>query len=224
MERAWLERELAAGRSIEAIAREVRRDSSTVAHWVNKHGLASQHAPTHAAEGGVPRERLAALVAHGLTVRELAAQFGVGATTARYWLRKYGLRTQRARDISDDIARQAVIIRRCATHGWTAFVANGSRKHYRCRQCRVERVSARRRRVKALLVAEFGGCCALCGYDRYAGALQFHHLDPAEKSFSLAAVGVARSLEKARAEARKCVLMCANCHAEVEGGIATIPP
>jgi hypothetical protein len=34
--------------------------------------------------------------------------------------------------------------------------------------------------------------------------------------------GVARSLVRARAEARKCVLLCANCHAEVEAGMASV--
>ncbi len=28
-----------------------------------------------------------------------------------------------------------------------------------------------------------------------------------------------RSLSAARREARKCILLCANCHAEVEGGL-----
>jgi hypothetical protein len=83
-------------------------------------------------------------------------------------------------------------------------------------------VTARRRRVKRALVEEAGGRCVLCGYDRFPGALQFHHVDPATKSFALSVQGVARSLEKARAEAAKCVLICANCHAEVEGGLATI--
>ena len=82
--------------------------------------------------------------------------------------------------------------------------------------------AARRRRIKRQLIEEAGGGCILCGYDRFPGALQFHHLDPAQKSFALSVQGVARSLEKARAEAAKCVLMCANCHAEVEGGLATI--
>jgi hypothetical protein len=54
-------------------------------------------------------------------------------------------------------------------------------------------------------------------------ALQFHHLRPDEKQFSLGRKGVARSLEKARAEARKCVLLCANCHAEVEAGALGLP-
>jgi hypothetical protein len=45
------------------------------------------------------------------------------------------------------------------------------------------------------------------------------HLRPEEKQFSLGRKGVARSLAKARAEASKCLLLCANCHAEVEAGV-----
>jgi hypothetical protein len=77
--------------------------------------------------------------------------------------------------------------------------------------------------VKATLVSEAGGACQLCGYSRWIGALQFHHVDPAEKEFHIALRGVARSLARARAEAQKCVLLCANCHAEVEGGGVTLP-
>jgi hypothetical protein len=32
------------------------------------------------------------------------------------------------------------------------------------------------------------------------------------------------SFERLLAEARKCVLLCANCHAEVERGVTKIPP
>jgi 5-methylcytosine-specific restriction endonuclease McrA len=73
-----------------------------------------------------------------------------------------------------------------------------------------------------MLVDEAGGCCAVCGYDRYVGALHFHHLDPAQKSFQLGVAGLTRSLAAMRAEAAKCALLCSNCHAEVEGGIATL--
>jgi len=41
--------------------------------------------------------------------------------------------------------------------------------------------------------------------------------------FSLSEEGVTRSLARARAEAEKCVLLCAKCHAEVEAGVAAAP-
>jgi hypothetical protein len=62
----------------------------------------------------------------------------------------------------------------------------------------------------------------VCGYDRCAGALCFHHIDPATKSFPLTVAG-GRSLPALRAEARKCVLVCANCHAEIEAGLVPSP-
>jgi hypothetical protein len=108
--------------------------------------------------------------------------------------------------------------RLCATHGLTGF---GPRPDggWRCLKCRSEAVSRRRQRVKQILVAEAGGACALCGYSRCLRALEFHHVDPSDKQFTVAGRGVTRSLAKAREEARKCVLLCANCHVEVEAGV-----
>ncbi len=76
--------------------------------------------------------------------------------------------------------------------------------------------------VKQILVEDAGGRCINCGYDRCAAALTFHHLVPAEKSYTLSHRGVTRSLAEARLEARKCVLLCANCHAEVEAGLVSL--
>jgi hypothetical protein len=76
--------------------------------------------------------------------------------------------------------------------------------------------------VKEILVSEAGGKCRLCGYSRSLAALHFHHLDPGGKRFSLGREGITRSLAEMREEAEKCVLLCANCHAEVEAGIVTI--
>lgn len=87
----------------------------------------------------------------------------------------------------------------------------------------MNRVSARRRKVKEILIAEAGGRCAICGYDRFAGALHFHHVDPAQKEFAVSRNGATLGIETLRAEAAKCVVLCGNCHAEVEAGIAAIP-
>jgi transposase len=220
MDRVWLESELAKGRSIESIAREVGKDPSTVGYWVRKYGLSSRHADKHAARGGIDRDTLEALVVRGLSSYAIAGELGCCQATVRHWLKKHGLRTERARSSE---AQPDEIERTCTIHGRTSFVRYGRTDHYRCLRCRKERVVARRRKVKEILVAEAGGACSLCGYARYAGALQFHHLDPAAKQFGLGMRGVARALERCRAEAAKCVLLCANCHAEVEGGVARLP-
>jgi 5-methylcytosine-specific restriction endonuclease McrA len=115
------------------------------------------------------------------------------------------------------------VLRRCRAHGVTAFVLEG-RGYYRCKACRKQRVIEWRRRAKLRLVAEAGGRCVLCGYDRYIGALHFHHLDPSEKSFGLSVRGITRSIDRLRTEAEKCVLLCSNCHAEVEWGIVELQP
>jgi DNA-directed RNA polymerase subunit RPC12/RpoP len=141
-------------------------------------------------------------------------------------LARAGLRTQRAASLDSsrraraDGARR--VIRDCPRHGPGPF-ARDARGTYRCTRCSAEAVSKRRRKVKAILVAEAGGRCGLCGYERCVGALAFHHLDPETKTFGLAEGGLARSLADARAEAAKCILLCANCHAEVEAGITALP-
>lgn len=79
----------------------------------------------------------------------------------------------------------------------------------------------RRKEIKSILVAEAGGACCLCEYDRCNRALQFHHRDPELKAFSIARQ-TSISLDRARAEALKCVLLCSNCHAEVEDGLVDL--
>jgi transposase-like protein len=167
---------------------------------MDKDRLASKHA----ARGGIPRAQLEDLVAAGLSIRAIAERVGRSYATVQHWLTKYGLKTRRAAQPRGIEAR--TVQRECPVHGLTTFVKYSATDHHRCDQCRKDRVVARRRKVKALLVEEAGGSCQLCGYDRYTGALQFHHLDPSEKSFGLGLRGVARSLERCREEARKCVL------------------
>jgi len=216
---------LAEGCSLEEIGRRVDRHPSTVSYWLRKHGLAAGLREKHAAKGAPPRERLEELVAQGLSVRRIASEIGLSPTAARHWLRRYDLKTARALPRPARPGEQFLAM--CAVHGQTVFQRrdDGAR---RCLRCRSESVMRRRKFVKETLVAEAGGRCALCGYDRYLGALEFHHVDPSMKEFSVSRDGVTRSLDRARAEAQKCVLLCATCHAEVEGGVvsldARLPP
>ncbi len=59
--------------------------------------------------------------------------------------------------------------------------------------------------------------CFRCGYSVYCG-LDFHHIDPATKSFIVGNYLEHRPDELAE-EIMKCVLLCKNCHAEFHKGL-----
>jgi transposase-like protein len=219
-----LEAYLRRGLSLDAIGRLTGRHPSTVGYWVKRHGLAAVHRDRHAPKGGIDYQALAELVREGLSTREIAERIGFSQSTVRHWLRKHGLQTLFARREKSHGERGVHPDRvrlECGRHGLTDFWLD-ARGTYRCLRCRSEAVSRRRRRVKEILVADAGGACSLCGYDRHIGALQFHHRHGDTKEFGLSERGLTRSLQAVRSEAAKCVLVCANCHSELEAGIVRL--
>jgi 5-methylcytosine-specific restriction endonuclease McrA len=97
------------------------------------------------------------------------------------------------------------------------------RKYADRREVLIKAVAKRRRKIKALAIEYKGGKCEVCGYSKYQSALDLHHINPATKYFGIADKGYTRSWEKVRAELDKCILVCANCHREVEAGITQLP-
>lgn len=227
MTKEELERYLAEGRSLEQIGKRVGLEKSTVSYHVKKHGLKPVNTGRSANRGGLSEQTLRGLVREGLTLSEMARRLDRSVSTVRYWLKKYGhwpLASGRRRIAARQAREQGLkrVALECIHHGLTEFVLeNGSR--YRCLKCRRRGVIEWRRRAKLRLVQEFGGRCELCGYDEFLGALQFHHVDPEQKSFGLAMRGLTRSIEALREEAAKCVLLCANCHAKIEWGAEELP-
>jgi transposase-like protein len=225
VQREWLAARLEAGGSYEAIAREAGCSPSKMSYWASKHGLTSGYAARHAARGAPDAQALAALVEEGASVRAIGVALGRSPTTIRHWLGRFGIESPTARRRNEGAVAVAAeadeAILPCPTHGPTRHVRR--ERGLRCVACRSAAVSDRRRRVKQLLLDEAGGSCVVCGYDRCPAALHFHHLDPETKSFGLALTGVTLSIAAARAEASKCVVLCANCHAEVESGLTDVP-
>lgn len=85
-----------------------------------------------------------------------------------------------------------------------------------------EQVVDYRKRQKILAVEYKGGKCIICSYNKYVGALHFHHLEPSEKDFSIASAGKTIPFEKMKNELDKCVLVCGNCHSEIHAGLIDI--
>jgi len=86
----------------------------------------------------------------------------------------------------------------------------------------IRAVAKRRRKVKTLAIEYKGGQCQVCGYNKHQGALDLHHVSGSKK-FGIADKGYTRSWKKIKAELDKCILVCANCHREIEGGITQLP-
>lgn len=229
MDRLALKQMLDQGLSLAEIGRRFDRHESTVAYWVQKHGLETVNRVKVSPRGGLERWELERLVTRRLSIAEIASEVGRSKATVRHWLMRYGLRTngalgrrpQRDRALAH-AANLEVVVLTCRYHGDTEFWLN-ARGYYRCKQCRSEAVTRRRRRMKALLVEEAGGACSLCGYARSVRALHFHHVEPSQKRHEINARGAGMALARLRAEANKCVLLCANCHAEVEAGLVALP-
>jgi transcription elongation factor Elf1 len=83
--------------------------------------------------------------------------------------------------------------------------------------------SKRRKHLKHLAVLEGGGKCQICGYKKYSGALDFHHIDQKNKEFELSVRDLTRSWDRIKAEIHKCALLCSNCHREIHAGVTKLP-
>jgi transposase-like protein len=225
VDKASLELLLSQGLSLGEIGKRFGRDPSTVGYWVRKHGLQAANRDRHLPKGAPAREEVERLLAEGASIAKIARTLERSESSVKHWLDKWGLRTsqsvRRERAVEARRAGLAMTKLVCRHHGLTDFWLEG-RGSYRCLKCRGEWVARRRRKVKQILVAEAGGECRICGYDRCVTALQFHHLDPETKNFTLSYRGLTRSIAEMRSETAKCILVCANCHAEVEAGIVDV--
>ena len=72
-----------------------------------------------------------------------------------------------------------------------------------------------RQRIKQWSLDYKGRACQKCGYNRCLDALEFHHLNPLEKDFSISDRNVNSDWEAIKEELDKCILVCANCHREI---------
>jgi len=91
-----------------------------------------------------------------------------------------------------------------------------SRDRKYCYVCRpiTSEISERKRR-KELLVKMLGGHCIRCGYSKCIEALSFHHKNQSEKSFDISHNGgILNDWDMVVKEAKKCELLCLNCHSE----------
>ena len=88
-------------------------------------------------------------------------------------------------------------------------------KKYRERRRELDKKRGRRRYFteKTKAIKLLGGKCQICGYNKSLAALHFHHIDKKKEKIGRLFWGAKK--EKVMSELKKCILVCANCHAEI---------
>lgn len=81
-----------------------------------------------------------------------------------------------------------------------------------------------RKRTKIKLVEAFGNICCVCGQSFEPELYDFHHINPENKKFNISnSYSTCASWSLIVEEAKKCVMLCSNCHRLVEYGYTNLP-
>ena len=171
------------------------------------------------------KEKILELRKKGLTIDEIVKKLGCAKSTVSYHINNNGLGAKR---ITKKIIDEMNIF--YLTHSLeetsknfnvsistiTKYCENKRIKSNKTRKQIVAiAVTNRRKKVKKLAIEYKGSFCERCGYNKCDGALEFHHLDPNEKDFSISSSGNTRAWELIKKELDKCIMVCANCHREI---------
>jgi len=92
---------------------------------------------------------------------------------------------------------------------------------YKYSKEKVRQVSEWRRRTKRKAIEYKGGKCVFCGYNKCIRSLAFHHVNSEDKEFAISHKNT-RSWDRIKEELKKCILVCSNCHGEIEDGMILV--
>jgi len=167
------------------------------------------------------------LISEGKSQRQIAKVLECSQSNVRHWLSVHNLSTSRQpynRNFSETDNEST---KTCGLCGVEKDLSNYRKRdtgkpYSYCKECQSSYTSQRRRDIKLQAIEYKGGECEVCGYNTYPGALQFHHLDPNEKDFHISQRGHSRSWKRVKSELDKCIMVCANCHAEIHSGIVQL--
>ena len=174
------------------------------------------------------KEILQNLISSGLSLNKISKEVNKSLTSIRYWVKKYDLISQH-KTFKEQIKKEIGHHRYCPSCEKQCNIEDFYQKRgvpnssTYCKKCTSIQTLNRSQKLKKQMVDYKGGCCTICGYDRYMGALEFHHLDPKQKDFNLAHMKKYTFDDKVKNELDKCILVCSNCHREVHAKLV-VPP
>lgn len=166
------------------------------------------------------------LVNENLSIQEISTRTGKSKTSIRHWLKKYELKTawslQEKKQIKIGDTKMCY---RCNTvKPVDDFYRrrNNSEPSSYCKPCSIINTIERQRLFKKQCIEYKGGKCERCSYNKCDAAMEFHHIDPSQKDFSISHIKLTKFCNKAKKELDKCILLCSNCHREVHFELSEI--
>ena len=175
------------------------------------------------------KEDIENMINDGKSLNQISRETGKSLTTVRYWVKKHRISFE-TKSFSEQGVKDYGEFRYCprckSDCPIDQFYNRRGKKNSSvyCKKCTTDQVVERTKKLKQKMVEYKGGCCEICGYDKYIGALDFHHINPKEKDFSIAKVRQYNFDEVIKEELDKCMLVCSNCHREIHGGLEVVHP
>lgn len=175
------------------------------------------------------RNKIIELYKEGKTMPYICKVLNVSKATVSYQINKEGIsRFKNPVEITEDLLNKMQIrYEECKNLSIVSKeygVSINRLKYLNRRKSKTdyEVLKNRRYRIKKLLVEYKGNKCKICGYDKCLSALEFHHLEPENKDFTISYNTKYNNLDSLKKEVDKCILVCANCHREIHAGIVKV--
>ena len=165
----------------------------------------------------VDKNKLLDLYNQDKTTKEISEYFQIGRSTVLKYLKQLGLKSK-SKIGSNNTRQRKYICKHCGETDKNKFV---NWCYTLCKSCNNIRSSKYVVQRKLDCIKYKGGKCSICGYNKYYGALEFHHLDPNMKENGKQAITNIKK-EFLYEELDKCVLLCSNCHREVHANLIQI--
>jgi len=166
------------------------------------------------------KEELEKYIEEGISLNQISKETCKSLTSIRYWVKKHGLKSNfvNFKEQGKTEYGETRLCPRCKKDVETTNFHQRRGKENSavyCKTCTSDQTLERSRLLKTQMVEYKGGSCVRCGYNKYMGALEFHHLDPSEKDFNPSNLKKYSFDDRAKMELDKCILVCSNCHREI---------
>ena len=151
-----------------------------------------------------------------LSLNKISKKTGKSLTTVRYWAKKHKLKSKFkvfSKTEYSEFRFCPSCEKQVPTENFYSRRGKPNGSVY-CKICTNSQTTERQKKLKKQCVEYKGGKCENCGYSKCIGALEFHHIDPKQKDFTISHLRSTNFNSVVKKELDKCSLLCANCHRE----------